>query len=365
MKNYLKYFCLIIFVGLNACSDDDFPVPEASTLDVKFEVQSEERTITFTNQTRVAENAGDVKYNWDFGDGTFSNEESPVKIYTTVGIYTVRLVATADNDVDYFESSVAVIGGLDVNIFYANGAQGTLNQLPGNSVALETGGQIFGVDYDPVNEKVYYTSNSQGTLSRSDLNGTTKEVLITGLVAPRDVAVDTDNNRVYVVARGSNEIIMYDIESGTSSVLYSTDNGLGELPVAIDYHDGHIYATCVGIDFESVYKGAVDGSGIINIIGYGAGGYGYGIAIDKQNEKIYFDNFDGNQIMQANLDGTGVVAVANTLGRVYGITVDNTNGLIYWSDDGDNFIKKANLDGSEVVPVSLTLQDPLGIFFIP
>ncbi len=361
------YIFLILLVGalFSSCSEADFPVPEASTIDAKYSVQLEGQTVTFINETRVAENAGTVKYAWDFGDRTSSTEEQPVHTYAKVGIYRVRLVVTADDDVDFYELSVAVIGSLNVEIYFANGGQGTLNRLPGNDVVFDTEQQIFGVDYDSTNSKVYYSSSSAGTLSRSDLDGENVEVLIEGIQGARDLALDLDNQKVYVVARGSNQILAYDMLADTSKVLYSTANGLGQLPEAIDYYNGFIYATCVDVRFESVYKGKIDGTGIENIIDFGAGGFGYGLAIDKTNEKIYFDNNDANQILMADLDGTNITSIVNTVGRAYGIVADPENGLIYWSDDGDRFIKKANLDGSEAVPVSLVLSDPLGIFFIP
>lgn len=367
MKNLIRKITIISFLGvLIGCSDNDFPVPQASTVDAKFTFEADETMISFINGTKIAEDAGTVSYAWSFGDGTSSTEANPVHEYSSVGIYNVRLVATADNDVDFYDLSVAVIGSLDVQLFFSNGKTGQIGELPGTKIAVNTPGQVFGVDYDPVNEKVYFTDNGSGTLYRSDLDGENLETLYQGLGAARDVALNLDDNIVYVVDRATHEVIAVDMETLESDVLYSAaSDGLGELPVGIDYYDGNVYVTSVEIGSESVWKGSVNGAGIANIINYGAGGYGYAIAIDKVNEKIYFDNTDSKKIMVADLDGSNISEVSETTNNVYGIVVDNVNELIYWSDSGDKFIKKANLDGSDVVPVSLALDDPLGVFIVP
>lgn len=47
-------------------------------------------TVTFTDTS----DASPINWNWDFGDGTTSTEQTPVHTYTTAGAYTVTLKAT-------------------------------------------------------------------------------------------------------------------------------------------------------------------------------------------------------------------------------------------------------------------------------
>ncbi len=46
--------------------------------------------VTFTNETNAT---GNVKYQWQFGDGTTSTESAPVHNYATAGTYSVKLIA--------------------------------------------------------------------------------------------------------------------------------------------------------------------------------------------------------------------------------------------------------------------------------
>ena len=364
MKKY-RYISLLfsVLLFLSACGDADFPVPQASTVDVRFSVEPNETVITFVNETRVADNAGNVTYTWNFGDGTTSNEANPVHEYSDVGIYTVQLVAISDDDLDTYSQEVVVLGSLDVRLFYFNGNQQEIAELRGD-ISFNVDGPGYGIAYDAAGGKIYYTDDSNGALMRADLDGSNQELVADGFSRPRGVALNIDDNKAYVVDRGIDAVYVVDLTNGTSEVLYDTSNGLGELPEAIDYFDGNLYITCVEIDFETVWKAKADGSAIDNIIGYGAGGYGYGIAIDKVNSKIYFDNQEDGVIMRSDLDGSNVETVVEKVGRVYGIAVDGTNGQLYFADSGDGLIKKTDLNGNGLVAVSLELEDPLGIFII-
>ncbi|MBN2612757.1 MAG: PKD domain-containing protein, partial [Bacteroidales bacterium] len=51
-------------------------------------------TFTFTNQSVTQ---GNVTYNWDFGDGTQSQQSNPSKTYNTFNNYPVRLTVTSDH----------------------------------------------------------------------------------------------------------------------------------------------------------------------------------------------------------------------------------------------------------------------------
>lgn len=78
-------YTIIAAVLLGGCSDDKV-TPEA---DLFFEVSISGNDVTFTNKSE-----GAVSYKWDFGDGTTSEEESPVHTYPGKGKYVPTLYAT-------------------------------------------------------------------------------------------------------------------------------------------------------------------------------------------------------------------------------------------------------------------------------
>ncbi|AHM62255.1 PKD domain-containing protein [Flammeovirgaceae bacterium 311] len=69
-----------------ACGGDDDPEPEPTA---SFTYEADNREVTFTNTSTNA-----TSYQWDFGDGNTSTEQSPVHTYDEYGTYTVRMTAT-------------------------------------------------------------------------------------------------------------------------------------------------------------------------------------------------------------------------------------------------------------------------------
>ncbi|MEM7297393.1 MAG: PKD domain-containing protein, partial [Bacteroidota bacterium] len=91
INNLIRRTVLFLTLGsvmfLFSCNEDEDPaVPVAS---FTFSVDSETGGIvTFSNTSQNA-----TEYVWEFGDGTTSTQEAPVKTYTEDGTYTVVLTA--------------------------------------------------------------------------------------------------------------------------------------------------------------------------------------------------------------------------------------------------------------------------------
>ena len=75
-------------------------------------------------------------------------------------------------------------------------------------------------------------------------------------------------------------------------------------------------------------------------------------------DSLYFGNDGSDEILVANLDGTGGADLydttntgAATLNDPFGVAIDSAAGKIYWASNGggtDCCISVANLDGSGV-----------------
>jgi PKD repeat protein len=91
---------LIAAVNFSSCKKDSSE-PEPF---VFYSVSVDGATVTFTNKSE-----GAATYEWDFGDGTTSREESPVHTYPGKGKYVPTLYATADNGVKGEASTVLQI----------------------------------------------------------------------------------------------------------------------------------------------------------------------------------------------------------------------------------------------------------------
>ncbi|MEQ8927548.1 MAG: PKD domain-containing protein [Fulvivirga sp.] len=372
MKNIIDKIIVLILAALifSCSSDDDFPVPQASTVDVdySFSIDNEAfapATVTFTNETRVAEGKT-ATYSWSFGDGTSSAEANPSHFYESPGSYKVTLTAVTDNDLDFVEKTVTIKDpeALLVDLYLIDADLQSIELVNGGSIQIDATG--YGLDYDPVNEVMYFTNNSEGSLMRVDLNGENLETVASGLTSPRGVAIDSENGFAYVTDRGVDAVYKINLSDGTSTILYDiSDDPLFSLPVGIDYYNDNLYITCVDFDAESVWVGGTDGSGVSRIIDFAGGGFGYGITVDKGNERIYFDDNQNGFIKSANLDGTDIQNIVEVSDRVYGLAIDNINNKLYYTVSLSGSIFMSDLNGENVVTLSSDYSDPLEIFFIP
>jgi len=101
---------------------------------------------------------------------------------------------------------------------------------------------------------------------------------------------------------------------------------------------------------ELMEKIVLDGTNTVTTVKDLAGMSGVGIAYDDETKKIYFsDYYDADtpngRIWRMNLDATSVQELAGDILDPYGIAIDHDNNKIYWADDAGN-ISRANLDGT-------------------
>ncbi|MDW3212033.1 MAG: PKD domain-containing protein [Reichenbachiella sp.] len=354
-----------------SCGNDDFPVPQSRSVDADFEFSFSDgdfapSEVTFTSGSLLIDGVGDVTYTWNMGDGTSLLGETVSHTYTEPSDYEVYLVVQSADDMDAISQTVTVRdpNALLVEVLFIDAGDFKINNLDGTS--FDVAGFGTGLAYDFDNQLLYFTDEDNGTLSKANVDGSDIEVVVSGLSEPRAVALDVANQMAYVTDRGTNEIVAVDLSDNSKSTLYdNASDGLGELPVGIAYYDGNLYVTCVEIGAEAVWKGNVDGSGITRIIDYSGGGYGYGIAIDEANEKIYFDNTDNSEILRANLDGSSVEPVLETANRAYGIAIDNTNSKMYWTERNTGNVLMADLNGANKITIGAGYNDPRSLVFIP
>ena len=174
-----------------------------------------------------------------------------------------------------------------------------------------------GLDLDVAGGKVIWTDYGVGEIHRANmLDGSSPELLFTGLFYPGDLAIDPVVGKMYWPDYGSNRIQRANID-GTGSV-EDVITGISA-PVAIE--------------------------------------------LDVMNGKIYWASWTTGKIHRANMDGTGLEDLPMTgLTTTYGIALDIPKGKIYWTVTADpGKIQRSNLDGTMVEDVLTGLVNPHAI----
>ena len=191
---------------------------------------------------------------------------------------------------------------------------------------------------------LYWTDARTDRIQRAELDGSDIRTLVTGLMQPRDLALDRDGGRMYWTDSGADKIQRAHLDG--SRVEDLVVEGLKEpFGLALDLAGGKIYWSDWGSD--KIQRSNLDGSEIEDLVATGLN-EPYGIALDLGEGKIYWSDWGADKIQRANLDGSGVEDLVTGLNQPRGIALDLGGGRMYWPDWGTDKIQRANLDGSEI-----------------
>jgi len=444
MKTKHFFFLTMVsaFLIINACKKDDDPEPSPSadfTISKDTAVVDEE--LQFTNSSSNA-----TSFVWSFGDGNSSTEASPKKAYATSNLFVVTLSATGSGGTEIFTRNVRILpynaftvldetnltnnvpvqfsndskgatsyewsfgdpanststqedatftyaaGGTYTVTLKANGAGGqsvstktiTVDQTAatkelffieyGNSLirklALDGSGATAnvlditgfggaGIAYDQANDKVYFSDFEvvpEGKIWRMNSDGSGLVAIVTGLTDPYGVALDTDAGKVYWVDDlGNVSRANLDGTSQEIGIVNIVDGQLRAIALDLDNDKMYFYE----VNLENLYMANLDGSNPVAIV---SGVYGYGILVDAVNDKLYFEDQNSATLIRANLDGTGQQVIDANGTRMYGMAIDYTDNKLYWSGRDSGQLNRANLDGSSPEILLMDLVSPRGIF---
>ena len=296
------YFILALAMSaviFSSCKKEDDTPPQSQA---KF---GADKTTAMVNEeiqfTNSSENA--TAFAWSFGDGTTSAVVSPKKAYTDVGVYLVTLVSTG--------AGGSTIQNISITI------------IPAVGFTVEDPENLY------MNTPVEFTNTSIGASSYLWEFG------------------DADNS----TSQDENASFTYST-AGTYTVTLKAISGEGESTlskeVIINAVDNSAEIFFINGSDELMQRLALDGSGTVSSFLDMGGKWGVGLAYDDANSKIYFSDFDvtgEGKIWRVNLDGSNLEELVSGINDPYGIALDTQNQRIYWVDNSGN-VSRSNLDGS-------------------
>lgn len=107
---------------------------------------------------------------------------------------------------------------------------------------------------------------------------------------------------------------------------------------------------------------------VVSSIGINTLGDSYGMALDTVNNKLYITDYDTDKILVANADGSDLHDFRTGAGGPDGIAIDYENEMIYW--DTDNGIRRADMNNATLTQMEdfvtgQAAQDPEGVSIDP
>ncbi|TMS17199.1 Pro-epidermal growth factor [Larimichthys crocea] len=167
----------------------------------------------------------------------------------------------------------------------------------------EPRGTIIALDYDPVQNNVYFASTSQKTIERVDLNTGSRDILVSdGLDSPEGLAIDWVHRRMYWTDK-------------SQSTVYCS--------------------TLAGLNRETIVSKGLEKP--------------RGIAVHPLAKKLFWTDIGSHPAVEsASLKGKDRVVIASTnLVSPSGLTVDFTDDRLFWCDQRRGLVETAALDGSD------------------
>jgi len=200
--------------------------------------------------------------------------------------------------------------------------------------------------------QLYWTGNN--ILRRSNLDGSSVDVLSSGFGFSEGVAIDTNNNSMYWTT-WNGTIEMANLDGSNQQTIFTDTQQLFGLSIDTTY--GYLYWAA---DDTGIYRSQLDGSNVQYVVDGGI--EPLGITLDVDRGKMYWADWQGQSIWRANMNGTGVERLYNTAsGFPIGVTLDLLTDKLYWSEWGSNNIMRANLDGTSIETLHQTANAPWGL----
>ena len=218
-----------------------------------------------------------------------------------------------------------------------------------------------GIDIDFAKGLMYWTNKTEslnpGEICRAKLDGSEKTILLTtaGSTLLADMELDLLNGYIYYSESIAGTISRIPIAGGTPEIVVNTSN----MPYYFDLDviNNYIYYSNVGAD-PNIWRYDMGTDTEINLITNQQ--WVRDIEIDSNAGKLYFNDRGAHTVNVANLDGCNIQVLydANdTLDRPHGLAIDFENDMLYWTDTETHAIYKAPANGSGPVETIVTAVD--------
>ncbi|RZF35698.1 hypothetical protein LSTR_LSTR009566 [Laodelphax striatellus] len=188
----------------------------------------------------------------------------------------------------------------------------------------------FEVDYDPVDNYMYWTDIEAKCIRRARLNGSNQEDFVTAEVEkPDGVAVDWIARNLYWTDIGTHRIEVARLDGKARKVLINEDL-INPRAIAVSPEQGWLFWSDWFEKRPKIERASLDGSDRLVLVKDGLG-WPNGIALDLSASKLYWGDAKTDKIEVINMDGTGRrEIVSHNIPHVFGLTL--LGDWLYWTD---------------------------------
>ncbi|XP_049340311.1 pro-epidermal growth factor isoform X2 [Astyanax mexicanus] len=254
-------------------------------------------------------------------------------------------------------------------LLFANGVDIRRVSMDGSgswTLLQDPEGSLRALDYDPVQNMVYFVSGGQKQIERISVDGGSRELLLsTGPDSlPEGLAVDWVNRKLYWTDGGSSSICCSNMNGQDTEVLIS-EKLLKPQAILVHPQAQKLFWTDVG-SRPAVERSGLGGLGREVLVSAGLVTPS-GLALDLSSQRLYWTDLTTGQIESARLDGSDRHTLTqNQVGRPFAVAVFEDS--LWVSNWGDKQIyrldKKTGLNPQRLLmetvqPAAITIIHPL------
>jgi hypothetical protein len=217
------------------------------------------------------------------------------------------------------------------------------------------------VEIDPLNRKIYWTQLYEDLIQRANFDGTgveTIHVTAGGGQSPQGLALDLGASRMYWIANNG-QLWRSDLDGG-NRVQVIDFGSHGPQGLVVDPIDHRIYVS--DILAGGIVRVNPDGTGLETVVTPAVARSPMNLDLDVSERRLYWANYAlPLQIASVNLDGTDVRQVVAPSGfGIASLAIDADNDKVYWTNREAGTIIRADLSGANVQTI-ITGNSPQGI----
>lgn len=258
-------------------------------------------------------------------------------------------------------------------VYWADTRGGTINRARIDGTEMQTIAFLFNDEvrdmaFDLDRGKVYWVNGTRKRIERSNLNGTAREIVVSGLSNPFGIALDLQAGHIYWVTDSILPVKRSDLNGQNVETVISV-GFFQPRRIAIDSEAGYLFIVS-GINAGRIHRVSLDGTGLTQV--YLGPGEISQLALDVPAGKIYWGETVTNVIKRANLDGSAVeIIIPPGLMTPLGLAIEQGSGKLYFGENptDDGFmpvgrILRSNLDGTAmetIIPQGLFVPSTLAL----
>ncbi|XP_020626035.1 low-density lipoprotein receptor-related protein 4-like isoform X3 [Orbicella faveolata] len=215
------------------------------------------------------------------------------------------------------------------------------------------------LDYDPVEDRVYWSDIAQGRIISAFFNATSvKNLFRCNVETPDGLAIDYVGRNIYWTDTGTNRIEV-GLLDGTGRKLLIKD-GLDEpRAIVLDERNGMMYWTDWGAN-PKIEQAEMDGSARQTIV-TGNLVWPNGLTIDPATNRLFWVDAWVDKIEVSDLNGGNRQLIMSSAANIhpYGLAV--YQDMLYWTDWNTKSISRLNVSSGNQAIIVNGLQKPMDI----